>query len=77
MLQGENPAFRYGRGHAWLSRYPHELPGGELQRVCLARALDERTRYLLCDEITSMLDALTQASILMVVFDRGFFVIKF
>ncbi len=48
---------------SWLSRFPHELSGGELQRVCLARALDPRTRYLLCDEITSMLDALTQASI--------------
>lgn len=47
----------------WLSRFPHELSGGELQRVCLARALDPRTRYLLCDEMTSMLDALTQASI--------------
>ncbi|MFW6236223.1 MAG: ABC transporter ATP-binding protein, partial [Desulfovibrionales bacterium] len=33
------------------------------QRICLARALDHRTRYLLCDEMTSMLDALTQASI--------------
>lgn len=48
---------------SWLSRFPHELSGGELQRVCLARALDPRTKYLLCDEITSMLDALTQASI--------------
>lgn len=48
---------------SWFSRYPHELSGGELQRVCLARALDPRTRYLLCDEMTSMLDALTQASI--------------
>jgi peptide/nickel transport system ATP-binding protein len=47
----------------WLSRFPHELSGGELQRVCLARALDPRTRYLLCDEMTSMLDALTQATI--------------
>ncbi|MFP4325684.1 MAG: ABC transporter ATP-binding protein [Desulfonatronovibrio sp.] len=48
---------------AWRERYPYELSGGELQRVCLVRALDTRTRYLLCDEITSMLDALTQASI--------------
>lgn len=48
---------------SWLSRYPHELSGGELQRVCLMRALDPRTKYLLCDEMTSMLDALTQASI--------------
>ncbi len=48
---------------SWLERYPHELSGGELQRVCLARALGSQTRYLLCDEITSMLDALTQVSI--------------
>lgn len=48
---------------SWLERYPHELSGGELQRICLVRALDERTRFLLCDEMTSMLDALTQASI--------------
>lgn len=47
----------------WFKRYPHELSGGELQRVCLARALDKRTRYLLCDEMTSMLDPLTQAAI--------------
>lgn len=48
---------------AWMNRYPHELSGGELQRVCLARALHPQTRYLLCDEMTSMLDALTQAAI--------------
>jgi peptide/nickel transport system ATP-binding protein len=48
---------------AWLDRYPHELSGGELQRVCLARALGENTRYLICDEITSMLDAISQAHI--------------
>lgn len=48
---------------AWMERYPHELSGGELQRVCLARALNPGTRYLLCDEMTSMLDALTQAVI--------------
>jgi ABC-type dipeptide/oligopeptide/nickel transport system ATPase subunit len=47
----------------WFSRYPHELSGGELQRVCLARALYPQVRYLICDEMTSMLDPLTQAHI--------------
>jgi len=54
---------------AWLDRYPHELSGGELQRVCLARALGAGTRYLLCDEMTSMLDALTQAHIWRIILD--------
>ena len=49
--------------NAWMDRYPHELSGGELQRVCLARALNPNVKYLLCDEMTSMLDALTQAAI--------------
>lgn len=47
----------------WLSRFPHELSGGELQRFCLARALAARPRYLVADEISTMLDALTQARI--------------
>ncbi|MFV0422511.1 ABC transporter ATP-binding protein [Oleidesulfovibrio sp.] len=56
---------------AWFARYPHELSGGELQRVCLVRALDNRVRYLICDEITSMLDALTQAAIWKAVLDAA------
>lgn len=47
----------------WLTRYPRELSGGELQRFCIARALGPATRYLLCDEITAMLDPITQAQI--------------
>lgn len=48
---------------AWLHRYPSELSGGELQRFCIARALHPATRFLLCDEITAMLDLVTQAQI--------------
>jgi len=47
----------------WLERYPGELSGGELQRFCIARALGERTRFLLADEMTAMLDLVTQSQI--------------
>ncbi len=47
----------------WLFRYPHELSGGELQRFCIARALAANPRYLVADEISTMLDAVTQAQI--------------
>lgn len=48
---------------AWLERYPAELSGGELQRFCIVRALSPATRYLIADEMTAMLDAITQALI--------------
>lgn len=47
----------------WLARYPHELSGGELQRFCIARALAANPRYLVADEVSTMLDAVTQAQI--------------
>ena len=47
----------------WMRRYPHELSGGELQRFCIARALAARPKYLIADEISTMLDAVTQAQI--------------
>ncbi len=48
---------------AWLSRYPNELSGGELQRLALARALTARPRVLIADELSVMLDAITQAQL--------------
>ena len=47
----------------WCNRYPGELSGGELQRFCIARALGERTRFLIADEISTMLDLITQSQI--------------
>lgn len=47
----------------WLERWPAELSGGELQRFCVLRALNEQTRFLIADEMTTMLDAITQAQI--------------
>ncbi|MEC4176697.1 ATP-binding cassette domain-containing protein [Adlercreutzia sp. R21] len=53
----------FGIQDRWLSRFPHELSGGELQRFCIVRALAANPRYLIADEISTMLDALTQAQI--------------
>ena len=47
----------------WLNRYPSELSGGELRRFCIARALGQRTRFLLADEISTMLDLITQSQL--------------
>lgn len=47
----------------WLSRWPNELSGGELQRFCIARVLGPQTKFLICDEISTMLDVITQAQI--------------
>lgn len=47
----------------WLDRWPNELSGGELQRFCIARILGPETKFLLADEISTMLDMITQAQI--------------
>ncbi|MCH1867271.1 ABC transporter ATP-binding protein [Nocardioides sp. CFH 31398] len=48
---------------SWLDRFPHEISGGELQRVSLARALLASPRYLVADEVSASLDPLTQAAL--------------
>lgn len=47
----------------WMKRWPAELSGGELQRFCIARVLGPDTKFLICDEISTMLDVITQAQI--------------
>ena len=54
---------KLGIRKAWMDRFPSELSGGELQRFCIARALGEGTKILLADEITTMLDMVTQSII--------------
>ncbi len=53
----------FGIERPWLQRFPRELSGGELQRFCVARALLSGAQYLICDEISTMLDVITQAQI--------------
>lgn len=55
----------------WLERYPAELSGGELQRVCVARALGPDLRFLLCDEASAMLDLITQARLWRFLLDQA------
>lgn len=60
-------AERVGLTAELLDRLPHEVSDGQLQRACLARALVLAPRYLLCDEMTAMVDASTTAVLVSVV----------
>lgn len=66
----------------WLDRWPSELSGGELQRFCVLRILNPKTRFIIADEMTTMLDAITSAQIWEVVlkyasvYDMGVLVIS-
>ena len=53
----------FGIREAWLQRYPHELSGGEMQRISIVRALIPQLRVLVADELTTMHDPITQVQI--------------
>lgn len=55
----------------WLDRYPSELSGGELQRFAVCRALGAGTKFLIADEISTMLDVITQAQIWNVILEQA------
>ncbi len=53
----------FGLKENWLNRWPSELSGGELQRFSIIRALNPKTKFIIADEISTMLDAVTQVQI--------------
>ena len=53
----------FGIKDNWLNRWPNELSGGELQRFSILRALNPKTKFIIADEISTMLDAVTQVQI--------------
>ena len=54
----------FGIQKSWLTRFPQELSGGELERFSVVRSLNPDTQFLIADEMTTMLDAITQVQII-------------
>ena len=55
---------QYGLYEEHIEKYPSQLSGGEIQRACLARSLVLQPKLLILDEVTSMLDVISQAQMI-------------
>jgi len=62
-MPDDNILDEFGIKKEWFKRYPSELSGGELQRFSILRALNPKTKFIIADEISTMLDAVTQVQI--------------
>lgn len=66
---------KFGIREEWMDRYPQELSGGELQRFSIVRSLHPDVKFIIADEMTTMLDSITQAfcwkQLLSIVKERG------
>lgn len=56
--------YQVGLNSSYRKKYPHELSGGEIQRVCIARAVSTEPKCVLLDEAISSLDGSVQIQVL-------------